>query len=297
MKSIRINNRQREALTGYAFICPWIIGFIFLFMMPMLKSFIYSFSIVRITEKGLTYKFAGIQNYMRAFVLDPLIIPALVKSVGDIVYQVPLIIIFSLFISTILNQNYKGRLFIRAIFFLPVIIASGIVISIMKQDLVSQMFLSGSKGSTMVQAVVLQNILLNAGMPVDLVRNIISAANNIFELSWKSGIQILLFLAGLQTIPSQLYEVSKIEGATGWESFWKITFPMLSPILVLNVIYTIIDSFTDYSNDLMKIIIKYAQSLNFSYSSALAWLYFAVIGIVLGIVYGVINKRATYINE
>ncbi|NCU25254.1 sugar ABC transporter permease [Candidatus Nomurabacteria bacterium] len=297
MKPIKMTNNKREQISGYLFILPWIMGFVFLFLRPMISSLIYSFSDVSIEEGFLRTQFTGFDKYLRAFMTDADTLPALTKSISDLLYQVPLIVMFSLFIALILNQKFKGRLFVRAVFFLPVIIASGVIIDILKDDLVSQMFLAGSKSSNMIQITVLRDIMLEAGFSGSFVSQIIAVINNIFELSWKSGIQILLFIAGLQTIPAQLYEVAKIEGSTGWESFWKVTFPLISPILLLNIVYTIIDSFVDHSNEFMQIIIKYARSLDFSYSSALAWIYFIVIAVILVVVYSIINRRTFYANE
>lgn len=279
------------------FILPWALGFIFMFIRPIMSSLIYSFSEVSIGERGLETIFRGVESYRRALVLDAKVLPALVGSLVELLYQVPLIVMFSLFIAVILNQKFRFRLLIRGIFFLPVIIASGVVINILRGDIVSQIFMSGSMSSTMIQATAMREFMLDLGIRDDFVSNIINITNNIFELSWKSGIQILLYLAGLQTIPKQLYEVSKIEGATSWETFWKVTFPIISPITIMIIIYTIIDNFTDYSNEYMIIIIDYAQSLDFSYSAALGWIYFVLIGIILAIVYKIINKHVFYASK
>ncbi len=272
MKIFKMTNTKREAISGLLFISPWIIGFLFLFLGPLISSFIYSFNKVTINN-GIKMEFKGLAFITKAFTEDAAFPQNLAKSLSALPVDVIYIVIFSLFIALILNQKFRGRLLMRAIFFLPVIITSGVVIGIIKGDVVSQMFLTGSK---------------SGGVGTN------PAA--IFDLSWKAGIQILLYLAGLQSIPRQLYEVASIEGATGWESFWKITFPMISSITLLNVVYTIIDSFTDYTNPVMKKIIDAARVLDFSYSSAQAWIYFLIIGVVLVVAYAIVNRFVFYEN-
>jgi ABC-type sugar transport system permease subunit len=120
--------------------------------------------------------------------------------------------------------------------------------------------------------------------------------NKIFDLSWKTGVQILLFLAGLQSVPHTLYEVSSIEGATAWESFWKITFPMVSPIILVNIVYSVIDSFTDYGNEVMRMVAKTSSQMNFHYSATMVWIYFAMICVVVGATVAIISKRIFYIE-
>ena len=131
-------------------------------------------------------------------------------------------------------------------------------------------------------------------MSDDIVNMISAVISDVFNLTWKSGLQIVLFIAGLQSVSGQLYEAADVEGASAWEKFWKITFPMVMPILIVNLIYTIIDNFTDYGNSVMNYITSIGRDLDFSYSSALSWIYFIMIGTVIGIVYAIVNKRVTY---
>lgn len=285
----------KKARAGFLFVLPWLIGFIFLFARFMVQALIYSFSKVKIS--GPVFTFIGADNYKYAFTVDPNFVRMLTDSVVTMLYNVPLILMFSLFIAYILSQKFRGRTAARAIFFLPVIITTGVIINIMKGDTVAQQMLSGKGNSMMFQATALQNILMESGYAPQVVNFMTNMMNNIFEVSWKSGIQILLFLAGLQSIPVALYEASDIEGATAWEKFWKVTFPMLTPIVLLNSIYTIIDSFSDYSNPIIRLIFKYSQELNIEYSATLSWIYFIVIFVVIGIIYRIINKRVFYIVD
>ncbi len=196
--------------------------------------------------------------------------------------------------ALIINGKFRGRTLVRAIFFLPVICGSGLILEILQGDAMSNSILSGTRSSMLFQTSGLENMLMNMGMAQELVDTMMGIVNNIFVLTWKSGIQILLFLAGLQTVSPSLYESAKIEGATSWETFWKVTFPMIGPMLVLNLIYTVIDSFTDYGNAVMQYIYTFGKSLDFSYSAALSWIYFVLVLLVVGVVYFFVNRRIAY---
>lgn len=288
---------KKKSLAGLLFISPWLIGFLFLFLRPLFKSFLFSINSLSFEKTGIIYEFVGVANYIKAFTIDADFIVQLTASMRSMIMQVPLIIMFSLFVAMILNQEFKGRTLARVVFFLPVIIASGVVMNIiMNLDVNSMSMMSGSKSSVMnVQA--LGPVLVNVGIPLQVITFIIEIANNIFQLFWKSGIQILIFLAGLQTIPSSVYEASSIEGATAWESFWKITFPMISPMIMVNIVYSIIDNFTDVSNPLIERIRTTASGMDLSYSATMSWIYFAFIVVVLAVVYFLVNRHVFYLND
>lgn len=293
----KLSYPKKQAWAGRLFILPWFLGFCFIFCRSLITSFIYSFSKITIGEHGFNTTFVGLENYKFALRVDPNYVKTLVNTILSMVYQVPLILIFSLIIACILNQKFRGRVVVRAIFFLPVIIATGQIISIMRGDIYSQQLTSGERSSTMFTVAGIQNMLLDTGLSLAYSKMIINSINNIFDVAWKSGIQILLFIAGLQTVPRSLYEVSEIEGATAWEAFWKITFPMISPILILNLIYTIIDNFTDYSNGVIKMASDLAKQMKFENSATVTCIYFLVIIIILGVVSLLTRKKIFYINE
>lgn len=285
---------RKRSFAGFLFVLPWVVGFLGLFLRPLVTSFLYSINTTQISGGGMLLKYSGFGSYYKAFFTDLNFVRYLTGQIGDMVYSVPVIIAFSLLIAVIISGNFKGRTLVRTIFFLPVICGSGIILSIMSGDALSNSIISGTRSSMLFQTTGIDTILLNAGVSTDLVKQLMSIVQGIFSLSWKSGLQILLFMSGLLTVPPSLYESAKIEGATKWEMFWKITFPMLSPIMVLNVVYTIIDRFTDYSNNVMQYIHSFAKNLDFNFSSALSWIYFVVVLVFVGIVYAVINKRVVY---
>ena len=297
MKQHRIGYTRRKQLAGLAFITPWLIGCVYFLVVPLVKSLYYSFGSVRVMLGGLEWMPAGFDNYIRLFVQDEEALPSLVSSLGSMAMSLPVIVVFSLMIAMVLNREFRGRTVVRVIFFLPVIIASSVALGLLQADSVSDMYLSGSMGGMAVQSTQLTSLLLNMGMNESIVNTISGFTSDIFSLAWKSGIQILLFLAGLQTIPPQTYEAAKIEGATAWQSFWKITVPQLTPITLLILVYTMIDSFTDYANPYIILLLETIRNINIGYASALAWVYFAVISIVLGAVFFLAREKKVVSEE
>lgn len=293
----KMSYERKKSLVGYGFIGFWLVGFFLVYARPLVQSLLYSFRELKISVGGFESRRIGLENFRIAFTEDSEFVPLLVETVKDLLYQVPLILVFSLIMALLLNEKFRGRTVARAVFFLPVIIASGVIIDIINGDYMSKMILSGEKTSQLFQVTALNDLLQGLGIGSGVIGVIVNTSNDIFELSWRSGIQILLFLAGLQAVPGTLYEAASIDGATRWEMFWKVTFPMLSPMLMVNLIYSITDSFTSYSNPVMRLIVSTVQEkMKFAYSSALAWVYFAVIGAILAIVFLIISRKIVYVD-
>lgn len=284
----KLKYEAKKKWIGFAFAVPWIIGFITFFLAPMMISIRFSISNVSPGVTGITYEYIGFGNFKYLFVSDPDFTVTMMKTVGTVFKDLLLVIAFSLFMALILVQNFKGRLIARTMAFLPVIVASGAVLGIINGDSYSGQMMQGA--SSQMQLSVLSEILENTGLGSDAISSVVGAVSSIFEVVWKCGIQTLIFMAGLQAIPISVKEAAKVEGATSWEFFWKITFPMLLPMLQLNVIYTIINSFTDSSNAIIERIFNLNSQLNYSYSSAIAWTYFAIVFILIGIIYAVLLK-------
>ncbi len=286
---------QQQARAGWLFISPFIFGVCMFFIIPLFKSFWYSLTDVQFVLGGTITKWNDFGNYVEAFRGDVDFLPMLGTSLGNILWQVPVIIIFSMFIALILNQKFRGRVFARAVFFLPVIVTSGIIISIINNDYYAGQVEQGGQTASMFSVGSIQTILMNSGFSDELINLFVTIADNIFNITWKSGVQILLFLAGLQSVPGQLYEAAKVEGATGWETFWKITFPMITPQIIINVTYSVVDSFTDYENEVMQYVYDLGFfQMRYGYSSAVAWIFFICIIAILGVVNFALNKIAFY---
>ena len=297
-KGLKISYERRKMVYGYGFLAIWIIGTIYFFIKPLIVSFIYSLNETSITLGAMQLKFIGIQNYIDTFTKDTDYVDALLAVLKDTLWKTPLIIIFSIFIAVILNQKFRGRTFARAVFFLPVIIATGPVMSIINGDMDSSGYAGGAdQFSTMFETDMAGALLRFLGVYniSDSVTDVISLiTSDIFNLVWNSGIQIIIFLAALQNIPFSAKEAAQIEGATGWEFFWKITLPYISPMIIANLIYTIVASFIDPANGVMALVLQQASAWNHGYSAAMAWAYFLIVILALGIVLPIVNKFVYY---
>ncbi|WP_270170893.1 carbohydrate ABC transporter permease [Paenibacillus sp. SYP-B4298] len=286
---------QQKALWGLVYVLPWLIGFSLFFLIPLINSLRYSLSTVQSTEEGLTVEYIGLANYIEALTVNTNFNRALTESILNMVVNVPLIVIFSLFLAVLLNQHFFGRSAARAIFFLPVILASGVIASLETNSLIEAVN-AENQGGRFLNALgtfELERMMVRAGVSDWIVTYLTGAVDRIYEIVSKSGVQLLIFLAGIQTISPQLYEASKIEGATGYEAFWKITFPMVSPLILVNVIYTVIDSFASNSTTTL-IRTTGFSSFNFGLSSAMAWIYFLAVALILAVSSYIISKRVFY---
>ena len=292
-----LSYEKKKSRYGYVFISLWLIGFTLFFLIPFISAIVYSFSDMKINPGDVQLTPVGFANYQRMFFRDSEFLPAFTSTISSVVLQLPLISIFSLFIAIVLNQNFKGRFLARAVFFLPVIITSGVVMNIINGDEFVSGIMSGQRSSMMFEASSIQEMLTGLGMDSVVVNYIVSAVNQIFYLTWSSGIQILIFLAGLQSISPTLYEVCKVEGANAWVSFWKVTLPMISPMLIVNIMYTIIDNYISYSNPMFQYIQKVSGRIDFSYASAMSLFNFVVILLLVGVVYLILNRRVYYVSS
>ena len=297
-KGMKIPYERRKALYGYGFIALWFIGTIYFFIVPLIESLVYSFNKTKPVNGEMQLEYVGLDNYVYAFRKDVDYSPALVAMLKDTALKTPLILIFSIFVAVILNQKFKGRTLARAIFFLPVIIATGPVIDIINGNMSTGGYAGGSEQfSSMFEANLVDELLNFLGVyniSDSLTEVISSVVGDIMNLVWNSGIQILLFLSALQGIPTSAKEAANMEGATAWEYFWKITIPYISPMIVASVVYTVVDSFVDPSNDVMLLVLTKSSSWEHGMMAAMAWSYFAIVGVVLGIVVVIVNKVVYY---
>ncbi len=288
---------KQKALYGYGFIALWLIGTILWFLIPLVESFTYSFRDVNPDLGGMAGPWVGLDNYYYAFFKDPDFRETLIEVMKDTVVDTPSVIIFALFIAVILNEKFKGRTFARAVFFLPVIIATGPVYAIISGNMDTSQTSEASQFSMLFETDMVSELLTYLGVyniSQEMTDWITRLTNGTFDLVWSSGIQILLFLAGLQTISTSAKEAAQIEGATGWEFFWKITFPCVSPMILANLIYTIIDSFTKTDNAVMTRVLAKQSEWAYGVSAAMAWSYFLIVLILVGIVVAVVNRFVFY---
>lgn len=300
---LRLSLTGKEAVWGIFFILPFLIGFFGIFLPMIIDSIRFSFSNMEVGQTGyLLTKAAknGWEHYIRALTIDPDFNMLLINSVLSMLVRVPLIIIFSFFAATLLNQKFKGRAIARSIFFFPVILTSGVVLGLENSDLLvrtlSDVDMSASEMENFLN--VSRFLMEYTNLPRPIISYLTTAVNGIYDIVVASGVQILIFLAGLQSISPSLYEASSMEGATAWENFWKITFPMISPMILVNSVYTIIDMFTNETNEMMnEIKTTIFSEVKYGFGSAMAWIYFVCIAIILLIAGYLISRKVFYYDE
>ncbi|WP_308636199.1 carbohydrate ABC transporter permease [Paenibacillus silvisoli] len=284
MAAIRITNKRRKALVGMAFIAPWIIGFFIFALRPMIYALFLSFQKVKVTPLGIKTEYVGWDNYKYAFVSDATFVEKVLHYLREMALNVPIIVTFSLIIALLINQKIKLRGVFRTIFFLPVIITSGPVIN----ELLSQ-------GVTNIPNIESYGMfaMVKESLSPAVASPILFLFKQIIMVLWFSGVQILIFLAGLQKVDHSLYEAARIDGASPWESFWKLTLPMLKPLVLVNFVYTIVYLSTFALNELIVMIrLNMFDTLTgFGYATAIAWIYFVLIALVLVIWTALLGAR------
>ncbi len=278
--------RGKEAVAGFCFTIPFLVGFFGLFLPMLFKSISFSLSNMQVGSSGYVLQKAadgGFEHYKRALTIDPDFNLKLLNAVKEMCIHVPLILIFSFFAANLLNQKFRGRGIARSIFFFPVILTSGIILGIESSDLLQSTLgpegmLTSDEASTVFN---ISHFLMNyTSLPATFVSYLSEAVLGIYDIVIASGVQILVFLAGLQGISP---------------NFWKITFPMISPLILVNSVYTIIDSFTSADNELMTLIKNTIFSeVKYGFGSAMAWIYFVLIAVIIAVVGGLISRKVFY---
>ena len=298
---------KRKARAGWLFVLPFVIGILIVYLPIILDSICYSFfQINTVRGGGYTLEFKGLYYYNQALVVNATFGTTLIAGIKQLLVDTPMILIFSLFIAVVLNQKMLGRAAFRAIFFIPVVLSTGLMETINASDTLSD-YMGGGEGggisdgsggnasSEIVSAMDIERLFAGVKVGSGLVEYVANAVNSIYDIVNRSGVQMLIFLTGLQSISPAIYESCSIDGATAWETFWKITLPMISPMILVNLVYTIIDSFTTDSNIVMGFISQ-AQSATHGreLSTAMAWMYFLIVILILAIVAGIMSAFVFY---
>ena len=297
MKKRKIGLMGKRAIYGYLFILPFIIGFIFFMVKPLYQSFMMSMSEVTISKEGFSLALNHFANFKRAFLIDAEFKQMLLTGIGSMVIRSIATVVFSFFVALLLNQNFKGRTLARSIFFLAVILSSGVLVGIENNNsLMSQLKdMIEEQGNANSITGVLEDILVNSatgfsGISSKTFQTVFEIIDSIYDIAMASGIQIIIFLSGLQNISPSMYEAAQMEGCTAWESMCKITIPMISPLLPVCWVYTIVDFFMKTDNEVMTKISNAMYSLEYGFSSAMAWSYFVVCMLLIGISSALISK-------
>lgn len=303
-----VSIEKKKARSGWLFVLPFVVGFILIYLPIIIDSIRYSFGELNAVDG--TLKFVGLDNYRTALLTkvgDNYFTDVLGRGLLQMVIDIPSIVIFSLFIAIILNQKIIGRAAFRAIFFIPVILTTGLIAQIDNNNALLN-YMNDSSGidtgeeqstTTQILSVMdLQVMFQNMAVGKGILTYVASAVNNIFDIVNRCGVQMLIFLAGLQSISPAIYESCQIDGASGWETFWKVTLPMVSPMILVNAIYTVIDAFTASSNTVMSYINNVYTGTGVAHgreiSSAMSWTYFLVVILVIAVVAGLLSAFVFY---
>ena len=297
----------RKARSGYIFVLPFILGLVLVYLPILLDSIWLSFGYLETVMDPSTgelvseMRYVGFEYYIVAFE-DEAFLTALLESLQQLLFQVPAIIIFSLFVAVVLNQKMLGRALFRAIFFIPVIISTGLMDSINAQDQMTEDSMDGidngmqngneDTSNQIISTLDVEMIFRSMKLGGQLVDVIVQLVNDIYNIINYSGVQMLIFLAALQSVSPAIYEACRVDGATGWETFWKVTFPMISPMILVNGIYTIIDSFTRRTNPVMVYIDT--QVVDIYHQNTMSWIYFTIVILILAIFAGVASSFIFY---
>ena len=303
---------RKKARAGWYFVLPFIIIFFAVYVPIIVDSITFSFNEIEIQRTGgYDLIYVGWDNYAEALFVDSGFVPALVGGLRQLILDIPAIVIFSLFMAILLNEKMVGRTVFRAIFFIPVILSTGIIDTI-DQSNTMMTYMSSSDGistgaggeaaqttaNELISAIDIQRLFANMKIGQGLVDYVVGIVNDIYNVVNRSGVQMLIFLSGLQSINPAIYESCKIDGASAWETFWKITFPMISPMILVNTVYTVIDSFTSKSNQVMayvrNIYNTHASGQGQVISSAMSWMYFLIVILCIAAVAGLLSMYIFY---
>lgn len=279
--------RKFKINPGLLFISPWLIGFVVLVLWPLIQSFYFSLNTIRLRPTGRVYMFVGLNNFRDVWLKDMFFVQELLTFLISTILRVPVIIVFSLIIALLLNQKLRFKGILRVIFFMPVIISSGPVMN--------QLISEGATSIPLVNVGAITTVISNI-LPNWLAVPFIGLFSEIIVILWYSGVQLLIFIAALQKIDRSLYEAAKMDGASQWECFWKITLPTLKPMILLNSIYTIIILSNNGQNNIIDLIYQnmFSATRGYGFASAMAWMYSIIVLVMIGVTFFLLKDNPAY---
>lgn len=282
MSTKKLSIERRNNRNGFLFTLPWIIGVVLFFLIPMLQSVVFAFADVKVSTDGFELKFAALDNFKYALYESPEYINNLMDSLTEFAYQIPIIFILSFVLAVVLNGRFPGRTFFRSLFFIPVIIANGVVMDMLNAGSEIEELNKVTQSAYLSGLIDFEALFGQMGISTEVTNLIFGYVDQIFDLVWQCGVQTVLFISGLQAIPEQLYEVSKVEGATKWEEFWFITVPMLGNSMVLVAVFTVIEFCVSTNNSVISQAYTMLVSQQiYGKSSAMLWIFFAVVAVIV----------------
>lgn len=275
--------KRKDSAFGFLFTSPWTIGFFVLGVYPFFYSFYLSLHQARFTGLGLVLKWIGLENY-KELLLNPENVDFMNQITNFIIeslFVIPLVVIMAFLLAMLINRDLRGKVIFRVIYFFPVIISSGEIFKRIRQDGGFTSFISYD---------VLQNVFLGLA-PAWMLRSVFYAFSQLIVILWYAGVPMLIFLAGLQKRDMSLYEAAKIDGASDWECFWKITLPLIMPMFTINIVYITIYLGTIEHNSVVMMINDAIGLQGYGYASAMAWIYAVVLLILIGLFAGIFRSR------
>lgn len=290
---------RKKSLFGYVFVAPLLVGLIAIYIPVLVQSFLYSFT-SNAGRYGEPNQYVGWENYKNALFVENDFLKTVYSSTVALLPQIVIILLFAFFMANILNQDFHGRSLARVIFFIPVVLSTGIVTYFDNLSSMTDIYQGGEKldvgtSTSIFNFQEMEGLLLSVLGSSGLTSVITGAIDSLYTVITSSGVQMLIFLSGLQSISVNMYEAAKVEGATGWEVFWKISFPMISPLILVNLIYTVIDLFTSMNNQTISFIAKYYENVStYSLATAFSWMYTGVLLVFVGIVFLLVKKLIVY---
>ncbi len=316
LRFVKMDLIERRNLAGYYFVIPFLVGLLLVFLPSLWNTFIFSINdiIIRADGTGYDLQYYGFGYYVEAFTVDVDFRTYLLNTIRDMCINLPVIIIFSFFMAIMLNKKkLPGRTVFRVIFFMPVIIYTGVAsaagttaVSGEMQAVAAQVFAdptinaggsgmkSGLASLTGVSSVV-ENVIYSLKIGGWLMDFIMLSVSRLEWIIQSSGVQIIVFLSALQSISTSIFEAASVEGLTGWEMFWKITFPMISPMILVNAVYTIVDTFTNTRYEIAGYIntVSFSRT-NYSLGSAMSFIYFVCVLAVIGVIAALCSRFMFY---
>lgn len=293
---MKLTNSRKQALAGLFFVSFFLLGIVGFFIPAVVRSLMLCFA-----ENSASFDlvWVGWKNFNYLFRVDPNYVRDIAETIGGLLINSVVIVFYSIFISTLLNREIKGRGFFRAQLFLPVVLSMGVVgkylnFSVRSSDVLESVSASMGTGFSMDY---ITDLLTSFSINADISAVIINAIENIYSVISGSGVQVVIFLAGLQSISKSIYEAAQVEGCGAWETYWKITIPMLSPVILVNVVYTVVDSFVSPGNVVMNRVLSYlTESFQFGLASAAGWVYFLILTVIIVLIMAILRKYVYYEN-
>lgn len=295
MTKHRVTLESRQRRLGYAFIAPFIVGLLVFVLWPFFQSVTFSFCNLTMTDTGYQLEFVGLENYREIFLVNPQYRQYLLESLQDMAINVPVCVLFAFFVASLLNAKFVGRSVARVILFLPVIVSSGLVTKLLKGYTMETLTSATETAAGAGLSGAIVNLMNRMSLSPALVGFISGSVDRISDILTMAAVPIIIFLAGLQSVSPSIFEASYIEGATKWEVFWKICLPMVSPLILVTIVYSVIDSFTNVSNPVISDIHSTIfESIKFGVGTAKALSYMLIMGIILAVVYKIVSRFVFY---